>query len=125
MTFYTLDGDKKIYIYEYIKDHPNFKQLNFWKKLLETLIDCDLKNVLYINKKDILENKLDEKKEEEYKKNFATFSNVLTVINNMTDFGLEKELVEQFINYVKTSYSFEPAQIQQFEMLLTIYKLFN
>ena len=122
MTFYTLDGDKKIYIYEYIKDHPNFKQLNFWKKLLETLIDCDLKNVLYINKKDILENKLDEKKEEEYKKNFATFSNVLTVINNMTDFGLEKELVEQFINYVKTSYSFEPAQIQQFEMLLTIYE---
>ena len=122
MTFYALDGNKKIYIYEYIKDHPNFKQLNFWKILLETLIDCDLKNSIYINKKDILENKIDEKKEKEYKKNFATFSNVLTVVNNMTDFGVEKELVEQFINFVKNTYSFEPAQLQQFELLLTIYE---
>ena len=123
MTYFRMEKDKKVYIYEYIKDHPNFQKFEFWEKYLETLIRSDLNNSCYKNKKEILENnnKIDEK-EEQFKINLATFSNVLSIVNNMTDFGLEKEFIEKFINAVKKKYTFKPEQLEQFNYLLVIYE---
>ena len=121
MTYYRMDGRNKIYIYEYIKDHPYFQKIDFWIKYLETLVEFDVNNNLYKNNKDTEENKTDEK-EEQFKVNFAAFSNVLTVINNMTDFGLNIEFIENFVSLIKNKYTFRPDQIEQFTYLLTIYK---
>ena len=121
MTYYRMDGRNKIYIYEYIKDHPYFQKIDFWIKYLETLVEFDVNNNLYKNNQDTEENKKDEK-EEQFKVNFAAFSNVLTVINNMTDFGLNIEFIENFVSLIKNKYTFRPDQIEQFTYLLTIYK---
>ena len=121
MTYYRMEGEKKLYIYEYIKDHPSFQNLDFWTSYLETLINYDINNHLYKNKKAIAENGIDEK-EEQFKLKFASFSNVLTVMNNMTDFGLKKGLIENFINIVNNKYSFNDEEKKQFTDLLDIYE---
>ena len=36
MTYYKIEGEKKIYIYEHIKDHPYFQKLEFWEKYLHS-----------------------------------------------------------------------------------------
>ena len=122
MTYYKMEGNNKIYIYEYIKEHPYFKKCEFWQEYLEALIDFDVRNAIYKKRKNTDENKTEKKKEEESKKNFAAFSNVLTVANNMTDFGLEKPFVEKFLNKVKNRYTFNSEQIEQIDFLLTIYE---
>ena len=122
MTYYKMEGNNKIYIYEYIKEHPYFKKCEFWQEYLEALIDFDVRNTIYKKRKNTDENKTEKKKEEESKKNFAAFSNVLTVANNMTDFGLEKPFVEKFLNKVKNRYTFNSEQIEQIDFLLTIYE---
>ena len=123
MTYYREEGNKKIYIYEYIKDHPYFKQLNFWEKYLEILIDNDLNSSVIINKK-LNDNHKDDNNEEEKKSktNFACYSNLLTVFNNMTDFDLEKNFVQNFINNAKKKYEFTPAQLQQINGLWSVYE---
>ena len=122
MTYYKMEGNNKIYIYEYIKDHQNFKKMKFWEEYLEALSDYDVQNALYKKRKDIDEKKIDKKKEEELSKKFAAFSNVLTVVNNMTDFGLDKSFVEKFLNIVKNKYIFNSEQLEQIYFLLTIYE---
>ena len=119
MTYFRMDGNKKIYIYEYIRDHPTLKKSEFWEEYLQILIESDIKNTIYTNQKDLIQNKIG-KKEEENKRNFAIFSNVLTVINNMTDFGFEKEFINKFANFAKNKYIFEPNQLEQIDYLLAL-----
>ena len=76
---------------------------------------------MYKNKKAIAEKGIDEK-EEQFKLKFASFSNVLTVMNNMTDFGLRKEFIGNFINIANNKYSFNDEQMQQFTFLLDAYE---
>ena len=119
MTYYRMSGDHKIYIYEFISDHPKLKNLDFWEKYLENLINYDMNNDVYKNKK---KTQIDEK-EQEFKINFATFSNVLSVTNNMTDFGLEKEFIENFLNIIKKKYKiFTLDQLKEFDYLLVLYE---
>ena len=119
MTYFRIEGEKKIYIYEYIKDNPNLKKIEFWEKYLQIVIDYDMNNKVYLKKEKIPEKELD--KEIEYKKNNAIFSNTLTVINNMTDFGLQKKLVEDFVKNVKEQYSFSPEQSNQIDFVFNLY----
>jgi hypothetical protein len=125
MTYYRNNGNDKIYIYEYIKDHQSLKNLDFWIKYLETLIKYDINNTIYSNEdesNDIKENKENKEKEMQYKLNFATFSNILSVINNLTDFGLGKNFIKQFIDFTKKNYSLAEEQKQQINCLLNLYE---
>ena len=122
MTYYREEGNKKIYIYEYIKDHPYFKQLNFWEKYLEILIDYDLNSSVILKKKLNGDKDDDNEEEKKNKLNFASYSNLLTVFNNMTDFGLEKNFVQNFINNTKKKYIFSPVQLQQIDGLWSVYE---
>ena len=121
MTYYKMEGNNKIYIYEYIKEHQYFKKIEFWEEYLEDLINYDVRNGLYKRRKDTDE-KTDKKKLEELQKNFSAFSNVLTVANNMTDFGLDKSFVEKYLNKVKKKYIFNSEQIEQIDFILNIYE---
>jgi len=125
MTYYRNNGNEKIYIYEYIKDHQKIKNLDFWKKYLETLIKYDINNTIYSNedeKNDNKENKESKEKEMQFKLNFATFSNILSVINNLTDFGLGKNFIKQFIDYTQKNYSLTEDQKHQINCLLNLYE---
>jgi len=128
MTYYRNNGNEKIYIYEYIKDHQKIKNLDFWKKYLETLIKYDINNTIYSNEdekndnKENKENKESKEKEMQFKLNFATFSNILSVINNLTDFGLGKNFIKQFIDYTQKNYSLTEDQKHQINCLLNLYE---
>ena len=117
MTYYiNSDNNEKIYIYEYIKNHPSFKKMDFWEKYLETLIKYDLNNNTYNNN-----DEFEKEDEKQFKLSFATFSNILSVINNMTDFGLEKEFIKKFVDFAKNNYSLKEDQKVQIDGLLDIY----
>ena len=119
MTYFRMDGDKKIYIYNFIRDHSKLKNVDFWGKYLDNMINYDINNEIYKNKKNL---EIDEK-EQEFTINFATFSNVLSVVNNMTDFGLEKEFIENFLDFVKKKYTnLTSNQLKEFNYLLVLYE---
>ena len=122
MTYYRNNGNEKIYIYEYIKDHQKIKNLDFWKKYLETLIKYDINNTIYSNEDEKNDNKENKEKEMQFKLNFATFSNILSVINNLTDFGLGKNFIKQFIDYTQKNYSLTEEQKHQINCLLNLYE---
>lgn len=122
MTYYRNNGNDKIYIYEYIKDHHSFKNLDFWKKYLEALIKYDLNNTIYTNENEIIDNKENKEKEMQFKLNFASFSNILSIINNLTDFGLGKNFIKQFIDFTNKNYSLSEDQKQQINCLLNLYE---
>jgi hypothetical protein len=122
MTYYRNNGNDKIYIYEYIKDHQKIKNLDFWKKYLETLIKYDINNTIYSNEDENNDNKENKEKEMQFKLNFATFSNILSVINNLTDFGLGKNFIKQFIDFTQKNYTLTEEQKQQINTLLNLYE---
>ena len=122
MTYYRNNGNDKIYIYEYIKDHQKIKDLDFWKKYLETLIKYDINNTIYSNEDENNDNKENKEKEMQFKLNFATFSNILSVINNLADFGLGKNFIKQFIDFTQKNYTLTEEQKQQINTLLNLYE---
>ena len=122
MTYYRNNGNDKIYIYEYIKEHQKIKNLDFWKKYLETLIKYDINNTIYSNEDENNDNKENKEKEMQFKLNFATFSNILSVINNLTDFGLGKNFIKQFIDFTQKNYTLTEEQKQQINTLLNLYE---
>ena len=122
MTYYRNNGNDKIYIYEYIKDHQKIKNLDFWKKYLETLIKYDINNTIYSNEDENNDNQENKEKEMQFKLNFATFSNILSVINNLTDFGLGKNFIKQFIDFTQKNYTLTEEQKQQINTLLNLYE---
>ena len=123
MTYFRFNGNKKIYVYEYIKDHPFFQNFEFWEKYLETLINSDVNNTIYITNHKSKE-KPDEK-EKKFKLGLATFSNILTVVNNMIDFGIQKEFVEKFVGFAKNKYEFSEEQMEQINYIVLLYEVKN
>ena len=123
MTYFRFNGNKKIYVYEYIKDHPFFQNFEFWEKYLETLINSDVNNAIYItNHKS---RKKPDEKEKKFKLGLATFSNILTVVNNMIDFGIQKEFVEKFVGFAKNKYEFSEEQMEQINYIVRLYEVKN
>ena len=120
MTYYRMDGDNRIYVYEYIKDHPSFLKFDFWEKYFETLIFADVNSCVYSPKSNT-EKKLDEN-EEKFKLGLASFSNILIVVNNMIDFGLKKDFIEKFIDFANKKYEFSKEQMEQINSVLEIYE---
>ena len=56
------------------------------------------------------------------KKKVKQILHVILIFNNMTDFDLEKNFVQNFINNAKKKYEFTPAQLQQINGLWSVYE---
>ena len=95
-TYYILKDTKKIYLQNLIIDNSKFKTKEFWEELLLYSIS---KEVARSNKE--TDNKLKTKNEN------IIFSQLLSSIDNMFDFGLDdnliKEIIEPKITYYKIS----------------------
>lgn len=95
-TYYILKDTKKIYLQNLIIDNSKFKTKEFWEELLLYSIS---KEVARSNKE--TDNKLKTKNEN------IIFSQLLSSIDNMFDFGLDdnliKEIIEPKIEYYKIS----------------------
>ena len=99
MTYYHLSKDNiKIYLFSYIKDHPDYQKVKFWDDYLQEMINHDLKGD--IDNKNI-ENL---NKEEKEKLINSYFSNFITVIKAMADFRMNKKFVRDFVEKNKDKY---------------------
>ena len=113
MTYYhkTKDGED-IYLFSYIKEHPDYKKDKFWDDYLKELIEHDLNNK-DIGDKDIQQLNR-EQKEILYN---SYFSNFLTAVKAMADFRIDKEFVRNFVEKNKAKYVISQEQIENICMM--------
>ena len=50
-----------------------------------------------------------------------SFSDVLSLANNMVNFGLDKNFINNFINFTEINYSLTKEQIQQLNDMIIIW----
>ena len=115
MTYFKTEGNKKVYIYEFIKDNEKLQDIEFWKKYSKFVVDLEIKTELKKTQEK-------SKDKEKLRQDFAAFSNVLTITNNMVNFKFSDELVEQYISFSKENFSLTKAQIDQIMELLEVWK---
>ena len=115
MTYFINEGnDNKIYLYEYIKDNEKLKNLEFWKKYLDYIAENDLKN-------DLSKEELKNEKNAKIKLQFSAFSNTLTIINNMVNFGFDRKFIDEFLDFSEKKYSLTKEQIDQIQGLIVVW----
>ena len=121
MTYYHLSesNNKKIFLFSYIKDHPQYQKVAFWDDYLYELIDHDLKgnscNINLVNK-----NLEQLNKEDKEKLINCYFSNFLTVVKAMADFRMDKQFVKDFLEKNKEKYILSKEQIDNICMIFDI-----
>ena len=93
-TFYYMKDNTKVYLQKEINGEKVFHNVEFWEKLIKTLIDSEIKSV----QESIIINKISQS-EEKNKKRIDTiaFSQILPMITGMNGFELKKEEIESII----------------------------
>ena len=92
-TYYiTVFNNKKEYLQSTIEDNEIFKSKDFWEKYLEYAINKEI-----IRNKTIVNNVNDDTLETK-KINNIIFAKSLSLIDNMVEFGLEKETIKEIID---------------------------
>ena len=125
LTYYHLTKkDKiKIYLFSYIKDHPDYQKAKFWDDYLNELIEHDLKGNKLDQKLDSFKNNLNDlNKDEKEKIKNCFFSNFLTAVKAMADFRLDKKFVRDFVEKNKLKYFLTKEQIENICMIYDISK---
>ena len=117
MTYYILEENtnKKKYLYNFIKDNNKLKEINFWKNYIKEIVDLDIKKDLGNEVEYIIDENIQKKI------NFIAFSNVLSITNNMVNFGFDKNFINNFINFTEIDYSLTKEQIQQLNDMIIIW----
>ena len=123
MTYYHISekNKTKIYLFSYIKDHPDYQKIKFWEDYLNELIKHEINgNVYHLNLN--LENKTmnDLNKEEKEKLSNCYFSNFLTTVKAMADFRLDRQFVRDFVEKNRDKYFLSQPQIENVCMIYDI-----
>ena len=114
MTYFITEKNKKRYLFEFIKDNNKLKYMDFWKKYSKFVVELDMEN-------DITKKELITEQSTKTKYKFAAFSNTLTIVNNMVNFGFDKNFIHEFINFAENNYSLTKEQIGQIEDLMVVW----
>ena len=123
LTYYHLNkkDNLKIYLFFYIKDHPDYQKVKFWEDYLKELIEHDLKGNKLENKLESFKNNINNlKKDEKEKISNCFFSNFLTVVKAMADFRLDKQFVRDFVEKNKQKYFLSEQQIENICMIYEV-----
>ena len=83
-------NNQKEYLQLFIEDNEVFKSKNFWEKYTEYSINKEI-----IRNKNIEKNGIENN--ESKKMNNIVFAQSLNLIDNMVDFGLEKEMIKEIL----------------------------
>ena len=104
-TYYIKEEEKKIYLQEAIKDHELFKKTSFWENLFNFFMS---KEIQKLKKSNFMKNKKEEEEKSHYGK--LAFGQIMTICNNMKDFGFNKDdinkIIEPKIEYYKLDENF-------------------
>ena len=109
-TFYYIDENSniKIYISKMIEDKQFFKDYNFWKILVDTMITKQLK--IYQDNNNLTD--IDIIKGEgltpSISKKLAEllFTQILPYVNNMLNFNMDKNIIIKIVDYFKEKYNY-------------------
>ena len=122
MTYYYFSekDNSKIYLFSYIKDHPDYQKVKFWEEYLHELINHDLKGNNF-NQTDLSNKKIDQlNREEKEKLKNCYFSNFLSVTKAMADFRMDKQFVRDFVEKNKEKYILSNEQIENICMIFDV-----
>ena len=96
-TYFIKDNDKKIYLQEAIQNHEIFKKKEFWENLFAFFMNNEI--IKFRKSTDF--NDLIEEGKNNYNK--LAFGQIMTLCNNMLEFGIDKneiyEIIEPKIKY--------------------------
>ena len=95
-TFYYKNNGKKFYIQNGIKDEVVFHKMDFWNKIIKTSIEDELNCPKNLPKFSNL-SELEKKQKEEQRKKTISFAQLVSNINIMNGFGLNKEEIKSII----------------------------
>ena len=102
-TYYIKENEneeKKIYLQEAIKEHELFKETSFWENLFNFFMS---KEIQKLRRSTYMKDKKEEEEKSHYGK--LAFGQIMTICNNMKDFGFNKEdinkIIEPKIEYYK------------------------
>ena len=113
LTYFIQEGNTKKYVYECIKDNKKLKDLNFWQKYAKFIIKYETDKIPK-EKENENNNKIDKLK-------LTGFANILAIVNNMVNFGLEQDFIDKFISFCATAFSLTTEQIQQIKEFIPIW----
>jgi len=113
LTYFIQEGNTKKYVYECIKDNKKLKDLNFWQKYAKFIIKYETDKIPKA-KEDEINNKNNKLK-------LTGFANILAIVNNMVNFGLEQDFIDKFISFCATTFSLTTEQIQQIKEFIPIW----
>ena len=113
LTYFIQEGNTKKYVYECIKDNKKLKDLNFWQKYAKFIIKYETDKIPKEK-----ENEINNKSE---KLKLTGFANILAIVNNMVNFGLEQDFIDKFISFCATTFSLTTEQIQQIKEFIPIW----
>ena len=114
-TYFIKEGQRKIYLQEAIQGHELFQEKAFWENLLNFFMQKEKQKY----KKNMEKNEIIKEEEDNFSK--LAFGQIMTICNNMIDFGFDKheiyklvepkikhyQLNESFISNIKTVLGFD------------------
>ena len=111
-TYYMIEKEEKIYIQEDIKEHEIFKDNKFWENLFNFFMNKEIQKLR--KSFDLNEEKSDEKSH--YNK--LAFGQIMTICNNMLEFGYNKDDIYKFIEPKIKHYNLDDISISSIKCVL-------
>ena len=111
-TYYMIEKEEKIYIQEDIKEHEIFKDNKFWENLFIFFMNKEIQKLR--KSFDLNEEKSDEKSH--YNK--LAFGQIMTICNNMLEFGYNKDDIYKFIEPKIKYYNLDEISISSIKCVL-------
>ena len=111
------DNEKnKVYLFKFVEKFDEFKKKEFWERYFYDSLNFEVDNLLIVGKK----NKTDEeiKKERNDKIKTSLFSNLLMIVQNMMDFHLDKNFINEFVSKIKNKNHLQEEELLQIQIYL-------
>ena len=105
-TFYIIKEGKKLYLNEGVKEHPIFKQKEFWENQLNQMIEIDIHKIEILANKDGMKFSKEKKQQ---KINELVLTKVMPMSKNMSEFGISKENILKIIEPIMTKYNIDQS----------------
>jgi len=120
--FYKDEENKKEYLQLSIIKHPLFKDLKFWEALFNFEMDKEIIKMSEIDMKRIMDNEVNNNiiDNDNAKYSKVAFGQIMTLCQNMKDFGFESEEIYKFIEPKIKNYLLEKESILTIKCLLGI-----
>ena len=115
LTFYYINKDQKVYIYNFIKNHNIFKSEEMWRKYISFNIEDKIDKFNEIQYKIEKNDKKEEDEINKEKYDEIIFSQIITITKNMCDFDFDIDKTEIIINEFLKKYNIKKT-FQQYIM---------